>query len=468
MNAPALEADGIALGCERAPQRLIGVQLHAVLVEANDPEALRAFDLSGVGGQRARQEVEERRLAAAVRPHEADAHAAGDGEIEILDEPTATEGLRQTPRDEKVAGPSPGRGEVNAGDAGRAAGPGVAELLDQAARFLDATLRLGRAGLGAATEPLDLAPDGIGERFLVGDLALQEFVAPREELAVPPVALEQARRVGAVQLEHARGHVLQEVPVVADDEAGSRPFREERLQPEDALDVEVVRWLIHEQDVRLGRELARDRQAFLPSPGEHGDLLAPTREPCAAEGLGDATRTVGIIHGGQCRRHHVLHGAPSREGRVLRHVTDPHSAAERAPAAVGRLDPGEDLQKGGLAGPVRAHEPHLVPFEEPERQLVEEGPGAVSLADRLTTQKERPGHAELFRLARLSRDIDSSGSRAQVPPNLRRIEPEPAELTKDEGGMLLREILRAVSRDRDLDSLTAVVLVAGLLAGLED
>ena len=106
--------------------------------------------------------------------------------------------------------------------------------------------------------------------------------------------------------------------------------------------------------------------------------------------------------------------------------TDPHSAAERAPAAVGRLDPGEDLQKGGLAGPVRAHEPHLVPFEEPERQLVEEGPGAVSLADRLTTQKERPGHAELFRLARLSRDIDSSGSRAQVPPNLRRIEPEPA------------------------------------------
>ena len=189
---------------------------------------------------------------------------------------------------------------------------------------------------------------------------------------------------------------------MADDEAGARPFREERLQPEDALDVEVVRWLIHEQDVRLGRELARDRQAFLPSPGEHGDLLAPTREPCAAEGLGDATRTVGIIHGGQCRRHHVLHGAPSREGRVLRHVTDPHSAAERAPAAVGRLDPGEDLQKGGLAGPVRAHEPHLVPFEEPERQLVEEGPGAVSLADRLTTQKERPGHAELFRLARLS------------------------------------------------------------------
>ncbi len=95
--------------------------------------------------------MEERCLAAAVRPHDADAHAGGDGEIEILDERPATEGLRQTPRDEKLAGPTPGRGEVNAGDAGSAADPGVVELLDQAVCLLDAALRLGGAGLGAAT-----------------------------------------------------------------------------------------------------------------------------------------------------------------------------------------------------------------------------------------------------------------------------------------------------------------------------
>lgn len=68
----------------------------------------------------------------------------------------------------------------------------------------------------------------------------------------------------------------------------------------------------------------------------------------------------------------------------------------------------------------------------------------------------------------VKRFIDCRDSRAQVPANLRCIEPEPAELTQDEGDMLLREILRAVSRDRDLDPLTAVLLVPGLLAGLED
>src|SRR6266851_6110822 len=94
----------------------------------------------------------------------------------------------------------------------------VPELLDQPVRLLDAALGLGGAGLGAPSQPLDLAADGIGEGLLVGGLAPHEFVAPGEELAVPAGGLEEAGGVGAVDLEHARGHVLQEVAVVADHE----------------------------------------------------------------------------------------------------------------------------------------------------------------------------------------------------------------------------------------------------------
>src|SRR6185295_7505821 len=72
--------------------------------------------------------------------------------------------------------------------------------------------------------------------------------------------------------------------------------------------------------------------------------------------------------------------------------------AERALAAVGRLEAGEDAQEGGLPGAVGPHQPHLVPLEEPERQPLEEGPGAVRLAHPLTAQKKRTGHARLLLL----------------------------------------------------------------------
>src|SRR5215472_4183114 len=63
---------------------------------------------------------------------------------------------------------------------------------------------------------------------------------------------------------------------------------------------------------------------------------------------------------------------------------------------------------------------------------------------------------------------EASRSRRELPPHERGIEPEPRELTKNEADVLLGEILRPVAGDRDLDAVSTVLLVPGLLAGLED
>jgi hypothetical protein len=63
---------------------------------------------------------------------------------------------------------------------------------------------------------------------------------------------------------------------------------------------------------------------------------------------------------------------------------------------VGRLRARQDPEKGGLAGAIGAHETGLVALEQPERQLFEERPRPVGLADRLTTEEQRSGHPGYF------------------------------------------------------------------------
>ena len=156
---------------------------------------------------------------------------------------------------------------------------------------------------------------------------------------------------------------------MAHDEDGARPLGEDAFQPEDAVHVEVVGRLVHQQDVGRGRQLARDRQPLPPAAGQRLDLGAAVREAGPAEGLRDAPGALVLVHRGQRGGDHVLDGAAGREDRILRHVADADAAAHGAGAAVGALDPGENLEERGLAGAVRTHEAHLVAVEEAEGQL---------------------------------------------------------------------------------------------------
>jgi hypothetical protein len=91
VHAAALPDDGVALGRQRAAQAPRGIEPAALLLEAHHAQALGALDLPGVGRQRAREEIEEHRLAAAVRADHAQPRAGCDDEIEATDQPAAAE-----------------------------------------------------------------------------------------------------------------------------------------------------------------------------------------------------------------------------------------------------------------------------------------------------------------------------------------------------------------------------------------
>ena len=197
-----------------------------------------------------------------------------------MDDPPAAERLGEPLGHQQLLGLAVGGVEVDAG-AGAGGGAGarlhLRQLGDHPVRLLDAPLGLGRPRLGAAPQPLDLVAHLVGERGLVLGLVAQHLVALLEEVAVGPLRLEEAVGIAAVELQHARGDVLQEVAVVADHQIRQRLALEQVLQPEDALDVQVVRGLVHQQHVGLLDQLAGDRQALAPAAGEDVHRAAPDR-----------------------------------------------------------------------------------------------------------------------------------------------------------------------------------------------
>ena len=343
------------------------------------------------------QHLEERRLAAAVRADQPDARARGDDEVEVVDQPPAAARHRQPLRDQEPAGPALRRREVDGRRGRERARARVLQLLDEASGLLDAALRLRRAGLGPPAEPLDLAPHGVGERVLIGRLAAQELVAALQELAVPPLGLEEAVGIDAIELEHARGDVLEEVAIVADHEKRARapPSGAPRARGCPS----TSRWLVGSSIRRMSGAAASSRaiaSRFFQPPDKRVDDRAPVREAGAAQRVREATGPVSLVHAGQHRRHDLVDGSTGGKHGVLRDIADTNAAAERARAAVGRRVAGEDLQQGGLAGAIGADETGLVAFEQSERQTVEERPGPVGLGDVLTAQQERAGHPPHF------------------------------------------------------------------------
>jgi hypothetical protein len=142
--------------------------------------------------------------------------------------------------------------------------------------------------------------------------------------------------------------------------------------------------------------------ALLPAARQRVDFRSPVGEAGTAQGERHAAGPLALVHLGQGEGDHLLDGDVGRKDGVLRHVTDTDTAAHGARAPIRRLQPRQDLEEGRFPGAIGAHETSLVPLGEPERQILEERPRPVSLADRLAAQEKRPDHpALLFLLLRL-------------------------------------------------------------------
>ena len=189
---------------------------------------------------------------------------------------------------------------------------------------------------------------------------------------------------------------------------------EERLEPEDRLDVEVVRRLVHQQDVGLAEHRACHRHAHLPAARKRADvavdalvLEAEAMEDFArlalervaaevlvflldmAEPLEDPVHVAGfrrVSHRGLKVLELVMQVAqPAAAGNhfvddrpaahlldVLPEIADREALRDRDVALVRRLFSGDHPEERRLPGPVRAHEADLVARVQLERGIDKE------------------------------------------------------------------------------------------------
>ena len=200
------------------------------------------------------QHAEQRRLARAVRPDDADDRAGRELERQVVDQQALAEGLAQVrDLDHEVAEPRTRRDVDLVGLVPRLEFHG-GQLVELAQARL--ALRLARLGVGA--HPFELARERAPQALLLL-LLLREplllLLEPGGVVALPGNA------VPAVELEDPAGHVVEEVAVVRDADDRARVLLEVFLEPGDGLRVEVVGRLVEQQHVGLRQQQPAERDA---------------------------------------------------------------------------------------------------------------------------------------------------------------------------------------------------------------
>ncbi len=280
------------------------------------------------------------------------------------------------------------------------------QLLD----LLELRLRLPRLRRLVA-EPFDEALEP-GELLRLPLCGLRLVEVARRLLAPPHVP--RAREVdglAALELEHRRGHRLEEPAVVCDEDHAGIDRLQHLLEPLERLDVEMVRRLVEQQQVRLRRERTRERRACELAAGERAqrpvEVVVGEAQPAhdgrravapvvPARMLEPSLRLgVAAQHGGVvlARGHplferaqlaldrrqvggageHVLAQRPARlVRRALVVQRDARALLPRELAALERDLARERAQQGRLPGAVRPRERHAVAALDLERDAVEE------------------------------------------------------------------------------------------------
>ena len=348
-------------------------------------------------------ELHERGLARAVGAHERHVVAAVEAKRDVVVDVVVLVVLRDALEGHDLVARARRLGEAEVHLLGRLGQHD--ELLAHALELLDALLHLARLGrlvaeaLDEGLHVLDVALLGgaLGAQLLEVVLALAQVA--RVVAGVGHEALVLERR----DVAHAGVH---ERAVVADEEDGPVVGGEERLEPLDALEVEVVGRLVEEQQVGVAQQQLRQGDAHLPAAREllgrlvevlHGkaqaaqDLAGAGLKPVAAQALEAVLRAtiavekslvrggalLGVVGAPALGRDLLLHGTDvgletldlglrvhdlgkrallARELGLLLEVADARVLGERHRALVGRLLAHEDLEQRRLAGAVGTHE----------------------------------------------------------------------------------------------------------------
>ena len=243
------------------------------------------------------------------------------------------------------------------------------------------------------------------DRLLFAPLLLEAGVVPGPQ-----------RQLGMVQVQDVVADGIQQLTVVADDEDGRRVALEVLDEPERAFEIEIVGRLVEEQQVRLGEQDSRQRDAHPPAAGKGGERARLRREVETEPGedarrarrggmgidvdetrvdVGDALRVVRCFSLGHQPRalaiglEHEVDQRAGPPGRLLFHAAEPHLLRHGKRAEVRRKLFGDHPEERGLAGPVASDKADPGAFGQRGRGLVEQDTRAEPQRDVVDVEHAR-------------------------------------------------------------------------------
>ena len=330
-----------------------GIEHFAHLVEVSDLHVGAQAHAARIGRERAEDQAEDRGLAGAVGADQAEAVAARDDEIEVF---------RRCVLPAKILLTSVNSADELSGSLALADGDlHLADALAARRALIAQPLQPPHAALVARAPRLDpLADPDLLLRPELVELALRHRLGGelrRLGLLVGREISRERQQPPAVELDDARGDAVEEGAIVRHHDRRWR-FEEDVLEQHDAVDVEMVRRLVEQQQIRLLRKGVRKRRS-LPLATRHRLLdfdLEQVKE------LVELVRLdVGAL------RHHgfLLDPHDLQPVHLLQH------------AIVERDRPGEDAEERRLTGSVAADEPYALAGLHRQRGAVEERKVAV-------------------------------------------------------------------------------------------
>jgi hypothetical protein len=244
-----------------------------MLREITDRERFRRMALARQRRQRSGDGLEQRRFARAVRAEQADAVAAADSPVEILENRSrlAVAERRGFEQHELLRDDACWRER----EFERAVDVRGRDPFHPLERF-DPALRLLRLRC--------LCAEAVDERLQVRDLPLLFDVGRLLQRELHrPLALE-LRVVARVRLDlqliDVRDHrhdTVQEIPVVRDEQKRSGIAREPVLEPQHGVQVEVIGRFVEEKEIRPAHQRLRQVEPHPPAAGECRDRVAMAR-----------------------------------------------------------------------------------------------------------------------------------------------------------------------------------------------
>src|SRR5258708_6871853 len=240
-------------------------------------------------------------------------------------------------------------------------------------------------------QPFELRVNAVLQRLLPFFLRVQVLFLRFKECAVVSAHAQRAILIGPIEFHHFVCDVLQEITVVADHHARERRVLQNGFEPLNPREVQMVRGLVQQKNVRRLDQSFGDGKAFSPAAGERRGVRIKIGKARAAQRFGKARSALGVGTGASFESgfDDGANRPARRKLRNLRYGTESRTLANRHTPAVWLDAADKHPQQRGLARTIRPNHADAIPFRNGKRNVLEERGDAVPFRQSLCADDRR-------------------------------------------------------------------------------